>query len=97
MLGNSFNSFLEAMCPVNRQSGIDELVLALTTPIKSIISRDQWKLSSILLRITNMSVGGLPATTARYIFEGTNEFKNLPAQQSVQVTFYFYKLKIFAE
>ena len=73
------------MCPVNRQSGIDELVLALTTPIKSIISRDQWKLSSILLRITNMSVGGLPATAARYIFEGTNEFKNLPAQQAVQV------------
>ena len=76
--------FLETMCPINRQSAIDELVLALTTPIKSVISRDQWKLSSILLRISNMSFGGLPATAARYVFEGSNEFKNLPAQQSVQ-------------
>jgi len=74
----------ETQCPVNRQSGIDELVLALTTPIKSLISRDQWKLSSILLRITNMSTGGVSATTQRYVFEGTAEFKNLPAQQSVQ-------------
>ena len=31
-----------------------------------------------------MSFGGLPATAARYVFEGSNEFKNLPAQQSVQ-------------
>ena len=32
-----------------------------------------------------MSTGGLSATTPRYVFEGTAEFKSLPAQQSLQV------------
>ena len=63
--------FLETICPINRQSGIDELLLSLSTPIKSIINRDQWKMSSILLRICNMSFGGLNATTPRFVIEGS--------------------------
>jgi len=74
----------ETICPINRQSGIDELLLSLSTPIKSIINRDQWKMSSILLRICNMSFGGLNATTPRFVIEGSNDFKNLPQRQTVQ-------------
>jgi len=74
----------ETICPINRQSGIDELLLSLSTPIKSIINRDQWKMSSILLRICNMSFGGLNATTPRFVIEGSNDFKNLPQRQKVQ-------------
>ena len=77
----------ETICPINRQSGIDELLLSLSTPIKSIINRDQWKMSSILLRICNMSFGGLNATTPRFVIEGSNDFKNLPQRQKVQEPF----------
>ena len=80
--------FLETICPINRQSGIDELLLSLSTPIKSIINRDQWKMSSILLRICNMSFGGLNATTPRFVIEGSNDFKNLPQRQKVQEPFW---------
>ena len=79
----------ETICPINRQSGIDELLLSLSTPIKSIINRDQWKMSSILLRICNMSFGGLNATTPRFVIEGSNDFKNLPQRQKVQEPFRF--------
>ena len=66
-------------------SGCDEFLLALTHPIRSVVSPLNWKFSSILLRICNISLGGRGlAGQARFVFTGSRDLKNLPAQQAVQ-------------
>ena len=70
---------------MNGVSGCDEFLLALTHPIKSVVDPLSWKFSSILLRICNISLGGRHlAGAARFVFLGSRDIKNLPAQQNIQ-------------
>jgi len=75
----------ELFFPVNGASGCDEFILALTHSIKSVLSPQSWKFSTILLRICNISLGGRGLQgQPRFVFTDSRELKNLPQQQSVQ-------------